>query len=218
MVESSEMIFKIIIIGDSSTGKTNILNQYLNNKFDSISKATIGVELGNKTFKIKNDTVNCQIWDTAGQERYRSMTKAYYKGALGALIVYDITKRVTFENVDNWFVDLKNSADKKVSLILIGNKNDLEEEREVTKEEAEMKAKDFGIAFLETSALNGNNIELAFKTLVEEVYDKCHKEFESIANVEIMKGQTINLEEKEKTKKSKCCDKYYYKSLKNKYL
>ena len=219
MADSSEMIFKIIIIGDSTTGKTNILNKYLNNKFDKDFKATIGVELGNKTLKIKNDTVNCQIWDTAGQERYRSMTKAYYKGALGALIVYDITKKFTFENIENWIVELKNSADKKVSIILIGNKNDLENERVVKKEEAENKAKEYGIAFLETSALNGDNIELAFKTLIEEVYNKCHRDFESIADVEIMKGKAINLEEKqEDNKKSKCCDKYYFKSLKAKYL
>ena len=82
-----------------------------------------------------------------------------------------------------------------------------------------MKAKEFGIAFLETSALNGTNIEKAFKTLVEEVYNKCHKEFESVTDVEIMKGKVINLDESEKeTKKSKCCDKYYYKSLKKQYL
>jgi len=219
MEETSEMIFKLIIIGDSTTGKTNILSRYLNNKFDKISKSTIGVELGNKTFNIKNNIVNCQIWDTAGQERYRSMTKAYYKGALGALIVYDITKKTTFESVENWLTDLKNSADQKISVILIGNKNDLEEEREVKIEEGEMKAKEFGIAFLETSALNGTNIEKAFKTLVEEVYKKCHKEFDSVTDVEIMKGKVINLDESEKeTKKSKCCDKYYYKSLKKQYL
>ena len=219
MEETSEMIFKLIIIGDSTTGKTNILSRYLNNKFEKISKSTIGVELGNKTFNIKNNIVNCQIWDTAGQERYRSMTKAYYKGALGALIVYDITKKTTSESVENWLTDLKNSADQKISVILIGNKNDLEEEREVTIEEGEMKAKEFGIAFLETSALNGTNIEKAFKTLVEEVYNKCHKEFESVTDVEIMKGKVINLDESEKeTKKSKCCDKYYYKSLKKQYL
>ena len=218
MEESTEMIFKIILIGDSTTGKTNILSKYLNDKFDRNTKATIGMELGNKSFKINNDNVNCQIWDTAGQERYRSMTKAYYQGALGALIVYDITRRNTFENVENWLSDLKKCADNKVSIILLGNKNDLEEEREVKTEEGELFAKDNNIAFLETSALNGKNIEIAFKTLVDEVYNKCHREFESVTNVEIMKGKAINLEEKEEKNKSKCCDKYYYKSLKTKYL
>ena len=208
MSESSEMVFKIIIIGDASTGKTNILSKYLNNKFEKDSKATIGVEFGNKIFEIKNSRVNCQIWDTAGQERYKSMTKAFYKGALGALIVYDISKKDTFENVENWITDLKKSSDKKVSIILIGNKNDLEESRQVKKEEGEMKAKEHGIAFLETSALNGNNIEIAFKTLVDEVYNQCHREFESVADVEILKGETINInEQKPEEKKSKCCIK-----------
>ena len=218
MEESTEMIFKIILIGDSTTGKTNILSKYLNDKFARNTKATIGMELGNKSFKINNDNVNCQIWDTAGQERYRSMTKAYYQGALGALIVYDITRRNTFENVENWLSDLKKCADNKVSIILLGNKNDLEEEREVKTEEGELFAKDNNIAFLETSALNGKNIEIAFKTLVDEVYNKCHREFESVTNVEIMKGKAINLEEKEEKNNSRCCDKYYYKSLKTKYL
>ena len=219
MAESSEMIFKIIIIGDSTTGKTNILSKYLNDKYEKDFKATIGVELGNKTLKIKNDTVNIQIWDTAGQERYRSMTKAYYKGALGALIVYDITNRNSFENVENWMTDLKSSADQKVSILLIGNKNDLEEEREVKIEEGEKRAQEYDIAFLETSAKNGNNIEMAFKTLIEEVYNKCHKDFESVAKVEIMSGKIIkNKKKNTEEKKFKCCDKYYYKSLKTKYL
>ena len=206
MEESTEMIFKIILIGDTATGKTNILSKYVNNKFEEDSKATIGVELSTKSFTINNDTINAQFWDTAGQERYKSITKAYFKGALGALVVYDITKKDTFENVDKWINDLKVSADEKISILLIGNKNDLENKREVSKENGEMKGKEYGIAFMETSALNGNNIELAFKTLVEQVYNKCHKEFESVANVEIMRGITISIEETKKQKK-KCCDK-----------
>jgi Ras-related protein Rab-11A len=218
MTESSEMIFKILIIGDSTTGKTNILSKYLHNKFDKSSKATIGVELGRKTYTIKNNKVEAQIWDTAGQERYRSMTKAYYKGALGALIVYDITKKETFDNIENWIADLRNSADKKATIILVGNKNDLEEERKVSKDIGESKAKEFGFAFLETSALNGSNIELAFQTLIEEVYKNHHKEFEPSNNLEILKGKAINLEENEDKKTIKCCDKYYWKALKAKYL
>ena len=175
MAESSEMIFKIIIIGDSTTGKTNILSKYLNDKYEKDFKATIGVELGNKTLKIKNDTVNIQIWDTAGQERYRSMTKAYYKGALGALIVYDITNRNSFENVENWMTDLKTSADQKVSILLIGNKNDLEEEREVKIEEGEKRAQEYDIAFLETSAKNGNNINELFIEISKVLYTNYFK-------------------------------------------
>ena len=206
MEETNEMLFKIILIGDAATGKTNILSKYINNKFELESKATIGVELSCKTFMINNDKVNVQIWDTAGQERYKSMTKAYFKGALGALVVYDITNKKTFENTDKWISDLKNSSDKNISIILLGNKSDLEDKRQVSKEEGEIKAKNMGMAFLETSALNGNNIELAFKTLIDEVYDRCHKEFESEADIEIIRGKTISVDETKKTSK-KCCDK-----------
>jgi Ras-related protein Rab-11A len=206
MEETNEMLFKIILIGDAATGKTNILSQFINNKFELESKATIGVELSCKTFMINNDKVNAQIWDTAGQERYKSLTKAYFKGALGALVVYDITSKKTFENADKWISDLKNSSDKNISIILLGNKSDLEDKRQVSKEEGEIKAKNMGMAFLETSALNGNNIELAFKTLIDEVYDKYHKEFESEADIEIIRGKTISVEETKK-KSKKCCDK-----------
>ena len=164
------------------------------------------MNLSCKSFTINNDLINIQVWDTAGQERYKSLTKAYYKGALGALVVYDITKKVTFENIDKWINDLKHLADKNVSIILIGNKSDLEVERQVSKEEGQMKAQTNGLGFLETSALNGSNIELAFKTLVEEVYNKFHKDFEFDANISIMKGRTITIQEATK-KRKKCCDK-----------
>ena len=206
MDESTEMIFKIVIIGDAGTGKTNILSQYINKKFEQDSKATIGVELSCKTFTINNDKITAQLWDTAGQERYKSITKAYFKGALGALIVYDITNKISFENTEKWISDLRNYTDPKISTILVGNKNDMENKREIPKEDGEMKAKAFGVPFLETSALNGNNIELVFKTLIDEVYNKCKKEFEAVAEVEIMRGKTITVEETKK-KKKKCCEK-----------
>ena len=205
-LEESEMIFKIILVGDIGVGKTNILSKYISNKFETDSKSTIGVELSTKTFNINNNKINAQIWDTAGQEKYKSLTKAYYKGALGALVIYDITQKITFENIDKWISDLKISADEKVSIILIGNKSDLEEKREVSKEDGENKAKLNGISFLETSALNGNNIEIAFKTLVKNVYNKCHNEFDTMAHVEIIRGKTIKIEEPKKERK-KCCNK-----------
>ena len=95
-----DMIFKIVLIGDTSVGKTNILSKYLTDEFDPESKATVGVEFGTKNFKIENNIVKVQIWDTAGQERYRSITNAYYKGAKGALLVYDITNKKSFDNLD----------------------------------------------------------------------------------------------------------------------
>lgn len=136
-----DMIFKVVLIGDSGVGKSNILLRYLKNEFSFESKATVGVEFSSKKFELGGYTVKAQIWDTAGQERYKSITNAYYKGAKGALLVYDITRRDTFESVDRWIPDLKANGDEQVTILLIGNKCDLEENRQVTKEEAEAKAK-----------------------------------------------------------------------------
>lgn len=199
-----EMLFKIILIGDSSTGKTNILSQYLYKKFESNTKATIGVEFGGKSFVINGDNVKAQIWDTAGQERYKSITSAYYKGAQGAFIVYDITRLKTFDNVDKWINDLKANTSEEISILLLGNKSDLQENREVSKEQGESKAQQFDIGFLETSALNGDNIDTAFQKLVNEVYNKCSKVFDSVADVEIEKGQTIDSSAAVPQKKG-CC-------------
>ena len=127
--------------------------------------------------KIKKDEksviygiVKVQIWDTAGQERYRSITNAYYKGAKGSLLVYDITNPKTFENLDRWISDLKTNGDEKISIVLLGNKSDLESDRKISLEQGKEKAEFYKLAFMETSALNGNNIERAFNELISDVY------------------------------------------------
>ena len=205
-----DMIFKIVLIGDTSVGKTNILSKYLSNEFDPDSKATVGVEFGTRDFKIENNTVKVQIWDTAGQERYRSITNAYYKGAKGSLLVYDITNPKTFENVDKWLSDLKTNAEEKISVVLVGNKTDLEGERKITLEQGKEKAELFKLAFIETSALNGNNIEKAFNELISDVYKNHHELFEKQAKVEITE-KAIDLEhveenkENPENKKKFCC-------------
>ena len=205
-----DMIFKVVLIGDTSVGKTNILSKYLSNEFDPDSKATVGVEFGTRDFKIENNTVKVQIWDTAGQERYRSITNAYYKGAKGSLLVYDITNPKTFENVDKWLSDLKTNAEEKISVVLVGNKTDLESERKITVEQGKEKAELFKLAFIETSALNGNNIEKAFNELISDVYKNHHELFEKQAKVEITE-KAINLDhteenkENQETKKRFCC-------------
>ena len=136
-----DMIFKIVLIGDASVGKTNILSKYLNDEFDPNSKATVGVEFATKNFTIEENVVKAQIWDTAGQERYRSITSAYYKGAKGCLLVYDITRKASFETIDRWISELKSTSENNLTIILIGNKCDLENERQVTKIEGEEKSK-----------------------------------------------------------------------------
>ena len=172
--DNYDMILKLVLIGDSFVGKTNIMSKYLKNEFHEDSKATVGVEFGSKKFEIEGVSIKAQIWDTAGQERYKSITNAYYKGSKGAFVVYDITRKETFDSVDKWISDLKQSGDKKITILLIGNKADLENQRVISKEQGEEKAKSFNLAFLETSAMNGQNLDTAFEMMIKEVYDKCH--------------------------------------------
>ena len=172
--DNYEMMFKVVLVGDSFVGKTNIMSKYLKNEFHEDSKATVGVEFGSKQFNIEGHTIKAQIWDTAGQERYKAITSAYYKGAKGAFIVYDITRKQSFESVERWVTDVTSVADKKISIVLIGNKSDLEDQRQVTKEQAEEKANKLEVAFLETSAFSGDNLDKAFDMMINEVYKKCH--------------------------------------------
>ena len=200
-------LFKVIILGDSFVGKTNIMKRFLNGEFNPATKETVGVEFGCKNLTMeKGDIVKAQIWDTAGQERYRSMTKAYYKGALGALLVYDVTRRNTFDNIDNWLIDLKTNGDKDMLIMIIGNKCDLEEERDVSKEEAQTKAEQYNIAFMETSAKSGDNIDKAFNELIEQIYKANESMLQTQAIVEDNNGDGVNLVNKtEEGKKSGCC-------------
>ena len=209
MEDEYEMMFKIVLVGDASVGKTNIMSKYLKNEFHEDSKATVGVEFGAKQFTVEGHKIKAQIWDTAGQERYKAMTSAYFKGAKGAFIVYDITSKSSFESVDRWLNDLRVSADKNLTVIIIGNKCDLEQQRDVKKEQGEEKSKSNGVAFMETSALSGENIDKAFDKMVNEVFKKCHEEFISDGDLDIVGGsEDINLEKtkpKDDGKKKKCC-------------
>lgn len=134
-------MFKIVIVGDSAVGKSNMLSRFIKNEFNRESKSTVGVELSLKIYNINDSIVKVHIWDTAGQERYQSITAAYYKGAKGALIVYDSTRRETFENVDKWYREIKSLCDKNIVVLLVGNKSDLKLLRQVEYNEAESKSK-----------------------------------------------------------------------------
>ncbi len=143
-IEGEDFIFKIVIIGDSGVGKSNLLSRYTLNEFHQDSKATVGVELQSKVYKINEHTVKLQLWDTAGQERYKSITAAYFKGAKGAMIVYDITKEETFESVEKWHKQVKEFGDNEVCVMIAGNKSDLKQNRKVEIEKATDKAKTLG--------------------------------------------------------------------------
>jgi len=138
--EEYDYLFKIILIGESGVGKTNLLNRYISNDFLKDSKATVGVEFGLKKLNIFGKKVSAQIWDTAGQERYKSVTNAYYKGTKGAVIVYDVTNIESFEAVDKWYLDLKSKVDFDFICVIVGNKCDKENERKVSKEDGKKKA------------------------------------------------------------------------------
>ena len=197
------LLFKLILIGDSCVGKSNILLKYLKNQFNENSKTTIGVEFGTKNIIINNKRIKIQIWDTAGQERYRSITSAYYKGAKGALIVYDITRKNTFDNIDKWITDLKLNGDKDICIIILGNKSDLIDKREINKNDGIKKAEMYKIAFLETSALNGDNISKAFDELIEQIVINNKNIFQDDNENEIDKG--VNLNDEKNNNNKKCC-------------
>ena len=179
MTEEFDLIFKIVIIGDSGVGKTNLIGRYLKNEYKEDSKATVGVEFGEKKYEINGLKIKAQIWDTAGQERYRAITSMYYKGAKGGLIVFDLSSKSTFQNVEKWFNEIKKTADPTINLILIGNKSDLKDKRQISTEEGENKAKEMNVAYLETSALNCDNVDKAFDALIEAISKKMKMEIEA---------------------------------------
>ena len=204
---SYELLYKIIIIGDTGVGKSNILSRYLKDEFREDSKSTVGVELGTKFLKIKDMGAKLQIWDTAGQERYKSITSSYYKGSHGCFIVYDITNEKTFENVDNWFKQAQKEASKEVSIILVGNKCDLENERKISKEKGEEKAKTLNCPFFETSALSKIKIEDIFTEMINNIFEKTGGGKNDEDDIEIINDNdnAVNLDAKEQPKKKGCC-------------
>lgn len=152
--------------------------------------------------------MKAQIWDTAGQERYRAITSAYYRGALGALLVYDVTKPTTFENISRWLKELRDHADSNINIMLIGNKTDLKHLRAVATEDAQGFAEKEGLSFIETSALEATNVEKAFQTILSEIYriiSKKNLSSESSAPTSIKEGKTLDVGGPEANAKRPCC-------------
>ncbi|XP_026194593.1 ras-related protein Rab-11B [Cyclospora cayetanensis] len=162
-----DYLYKIVLIGDSGVGKSNMLSRFTRDEFNLESKSTIGVEFATKSVYLdEGKVIKAQIWDTAGQERYRAITSAYYRGAVGALLVYDITKRQSFDNVERWLKELRDHADPNIVILLVGNKSDLRHLRGITPEEATRFANRENLAFIETSALDATNVEQAFHQIL----------------------------------------------------
>ncbi|CAM8894003.1 unnamed protein product [Rhodiola kirilowii] len=208
-----DYVFKVVLIGDSAVGKSQILARFSRNEFSLDSKATIGVEFQTRTLMIQHKSVKAQIWDTAGQERYRAVTSAYYRGAVGAMLVYDITKRQSFDHIPRWLEELRGLADKNIVIILIGNKCDLESQRAVPTEDAKEFAQKEGLFFLETSALEATNVETAFTTVLTEIFNIVNKnkvtagEGQSTTNPAVLSGKKLIVPGpgQEIPSKSTCC-------------
>jgi len=209
-----DYVFKVVLIGDSAVGKSQLLARFARNEFSLDSKATIGVEFQTKTLQIDNRTIKAQIWDTAGQERYRAVTSAYYRGAVGAMLVYDMTKRQSFDHMARWLEELRSHADKNIVIMLIGNKSDLGTLRAVPTEDAKEFAERESLFFMETSALEATNVENAFTTALTEIYRTVSKknlvandEANSGGNSSLLKGTKVIIpgQEVSPTAKAACC-------------
>ncbi|KAJ8747359.1 hypothetical protein K2173_012939 [Erythroxylum novogranatense] len=208
-----DYLFKIVLIGDSGVGKSNILSRFTRNEFCLESKSTIGVEFATRTLQFgagRRKTVKAQIWDTAGQERYRAITSAYYRGAVGALLVYDITKRQTFDNVQRWLRELRDHADSNIVIMMAGNKSDLNHLRAVAAEDAQALAEKECLSFLETSALEAYNVEKAFQTILLDIYQIISKKAlaaqEAANSTGLPQGTTINVSNMSgDTNRRACC-------------
>ncbi|KAI5657219.1 hypothetical protein M9H77_26012 [Catharanthus roseus] len=193
--EDYDYLFKVVLIGDSGVGKSNLLSRFTRNEFSQESKSTIGVEFATRSIQVDDKVVKAQIWDTAGQERYRAITSAYYRGAVGALLVYDVTRHVTYENVERWLKELRDHTDVNIVIMLVGNKADLRHLRAVPTTDAKAFAERENTFFMETSALEAFNVENAFTEVLTQIYRVVSRKALDIGDdpTSLPKGQTINI-------------------------
>ncbi|OVA17630.1 Small GTPase superfamily [Macleaya cordata] len=180
---SYHYLFKYIIIGDIGVGKSCLLLQFTDNRFQPLHDTTIGVEFGAKTVVLNGSRIKLHLWDSAGQEAFRSITKSYYRGAAGALLVYDISRRETFNHLTNWLKDARQHSTPNMTIMLIGNKCDLpHRKRVVSREEGEQFARENGLTFIEVSAKTSQNVEEAFVTTASRILVKIKEGLLDVSN------------------------------------
>lgn len=195
----ADHVFKILLLGDSAVGKTCLLLRYCDDVYSESHVATIGLDYRVKTIEIDNKKIKLQIWDTAGQDRFRSITQSYYKGSHGILLLYDVTDSITFQNVKQWVIQIREYSPKEVILILVANKVD-SNKREVLREEGEEFAEEKNMIYIETSAKDGKNVKEAFDLL----YNRIYKEQASLSISTKKKVKRLS-DVGENSSNSKCC-------------
>ena len=196
---SEDCVYKVLLLGDTTVGKTCFLTKYTDKTFQEVHISTIGLDYRLKSMKLKNGkNIKLQIWDTAGQDRFRAITKNYYKGANGIILVYDVTSEKTYDNVKSWVSQIREEASPNVIVYLCGNKIDMKEQRIVKTEDGQKLAEEFGFPFNETSAKDGTNISETFEDLVERI-DNVYSKLED--NI----GKTKKNKLYQAKSKSGCC-------------
>ena len=209
LTAKEEYKFKVVIVGDSGVGKTNLVRRFATNTFYKDSKATVGVEFLSKNYIVNDRIFKIELWDTAGQERYKSITSAYFKGAKGAMVVYDVTSKITFDNVDKWCSELQTNGSKTINIIMVGNKTDLKENIVVTTDMSKVKATNLHVPVMETSALDASNVNEAFYLLIKKMYlsfinkDKINKDLAADENID--KGVSLDTQNNQKSEIIKGC-------------
>lgn len=197
MEDEYDHLFKLVVIGDSGVGKSKLIWRYINDEFYTSSHTTIGVELATKIVDLEGFKVKAQVWDTAGQEKYRALTSNYYRGAVGVMLVYDISSAISFKNLVNWLAEAMRYHQNGVTLMLVANKSDVAQ-REVSQAEGEEFARKYGLEFIEASALSKTNVEIAFTLLLRKALQSVGPESRPRRGSEL-KAQVG------KRPRSKCC-------------
>ncbi|ERE90444.1 hematopoietic SH2 domain-containing protein [Cricetulus griseus] len=204
MAKTYDYLFKLLLIGDSGVGKTCVLFRFSEDAFNSTFISTIGIDFKIRTIELDGKRIKLQIWDTAGQERFRTITTAYYRGAMGIMLVYDITNEKSFDNIRNWIRNIEEHASADVEKMILGNKCDVNDKRQVSKERGEKLALDYGIKFMETSAKANINVENAFFTLARDIKAKMDKKLEGNSPQGSSHGVKITVEQQKRTSFFRC--------------
>uniref|UniRef100_A0A914XNS6 Ras-related protein Rab-8A n=1 Tax=Plectus sambesii TaxID=2011161 RepID=A0A914XNS6_9BILA len=198
MAKTYDYLFKLLLIGDSGVGKTCLLFRFSEDSFNNSFISTIGIDFKIRTIELDGKKIKLQIWDTAGQERFRTITTAYYRGAMGILLVYDITNERSFENIKNWIRNIEEHASSDVERMVLGNKCDVEDRRQVSRERGEQMAIEYGTKFMETSAKANINVEDAFFTLARDIKSKTERNLQANTTQNAASGKRLSFQQPQK--------------------